>query len=145
MANEKVKEFLESIGTDAKALLNDRELPQNGEEKLQAILRLAKEKGYELVPDDLERYLRETLAARKEKTDAQVEAVEKLADSDVEKAAGGAFWEGEDAPDGHEMGCVLTYHTYKWQKDNDIWCKQMYYCNGTYQHTFAECPHSGHD
>ena len=35
---------------------------------------------------------------------------------------------GEDAPDGHEMGCGFFYHKYDWSKKNNTWCKQEYYC-----------------
>ena len=144
MATEKIRKFLEILGTDAKALLNDGKLPQSEEEKMQAILRLAKEKGFDLTPANLENYLRETVAARKEKTEAQAEKVVKLADSDLEKAAGGALWDGEDAPDGHELGCLIFYHGVDWQREHDYWCDTMYYCSETYQFTDSECPHGEH-
>ncbi len=31
-------------------------------------------------------------------------------DDELDAVAGGAFWQGELAPDGHEYGCFLTYH-----------------------------------
>ena len=40
---------------------------------------------------------------------------------------------GEDAPDGHEMGCIWFYHHYIYQKEMNIWCKKSYYCNGKYE------------
>lgn len=46
--------------------------------------------------------------------------------------AGGAVWTGENAPDGHEMGCLLFYHYSSYNKKNDVWCQNEYYCTGSY-------------
>ena len=51
---------------------------------------------------------------------------------ELDKAAGGWLWTSEDAPDGHEMGCIASYHHYNWSKENGIWCKQDYYCVSGY-------------
>ena len=52
---------------------------------------------------------------------------------DMDKVAGGAAFMGEDAPDGHEMGCLWAYHHYNYQKENNIWCQKAYYCNHYYE------------
>jgi hypothetical protein len=60
------------------------------------------------------------------------EATKELSLDEMGKTAGGIFWTGEDAPDGHEMGCFMTYHHHQWSVDNNIWCKSTFYCTGSY-------------
>ena len=33
-----------------------------------------------------------------------------LNNEELDKVAGGVFWCGPDAPDGHEVGCLLNYY-----------------------------------
>ena len=33
-----------------------------------------------------------------------------LSDEEISNVSGGLFWFGEDAPDGHEIGCFYTYY-----------------------------------
>ena len=33
-----------------------------------------------------------------------------LDENDLDQVAGGMFWFGDDAPDGHEIGCFATYY-----------------------------------
>ena len=56
-----------------------------------------------------------------------------LTPDELDKAAGGTWWTGEDAPDGHEMGCAISWHHYTYQKENNIWCNMSYYCDGKHQ------------
>ena len=53
--------------------------------------------------------------------------------NDMDKVVGGSCFLGEDAPDGHEMGCIAFYHHYNYQKENNIWCNKSYYCNHYYE------------
>ena len=91
MAIEKAKEILEKLANDPKAqeLFKGLEQPKSEEEKALKMIEAAKKLGYDLKAEDLAEYLKNAVAARKEKTEAQAEAVQKLADSEVEKAAGG--------------------------------------------------------
>ena len=52
------------------------------------------------------------MAAREELRNGD-SSVTTLDVEDLDKVAGGVLWFGEDAPDGHEMGCVCTYYKYK--------------------------------
>ena len=67
------------------------------------------------------------LTKKAEKTD------EKLSLDDLDAVAGGYMWKGEDAPDGHELGCALSYHQHDYQIENNIWCNRFSYCNSNYQ------------
>ncbi len=53
----------------------------------------------------------------------------KLSVEELDAVAGGDWWRGEDAPDGHEMGCWASYHDYYYQKDTGTWCKDSFYCD----------------
>ena len=83
----------------------------------------AVEAGYDITEAELIEAEKEFRTAQAEKTD------EKLSLDDLEAAAGGGWGDGEDAPDGHEMGCVLSYHHYSWQEENNIWCNIHWFCS----------------
>ena len=91
MAIEMVKEILEKLASDPKAqdLLKGLEQPKSEIDKIDRIVEAAKQLGYDMNQKDLLAYIEKTVADRKEKTEAQAEAVQKLADSELEKAAGG--------------------------------------------------------
>ena len=99
----------------------------------------AEELGFELTVEEL-------LEAEKEfRAERSTESPVELEPDELDHVAGGGgtiggslhtdpsmLWRGEDAPDGHEMGCVLTYHNAAWQEKNNIWCQKEFYCNGAY-------------
>ncbi len=58
---------------------------------------------------------------------AYSEAVVELGSDELDKVAGGAMWHGEDAPDGHEMGCFFAYHTRAYSEETGNWCKYLHY------------------
>lgn len=101
MAIEKVKEILEKIINDPKAqeLFNGLKQPESEEEKAVKMIEVAKQLGYDLKAEDLKEYLKDAVAARKEKTEAQADAIQKLDDSELETAAGG----------GGNPDCKYTY------------------------------------
>ena len=59
----------------------------------------------------------------KEKTKAK-----KVDDKDLKNVSGGMFGLGEDAPDGHEIGCLMKYYDdwfdYYWRNDVCEKCNQ---------------------
>ena len=87
----------------------------------------AVEAGYDITEAELIEAEKEFRTAQAEKTD------EKLSLDDLEAAAGGGWGDGEDAPDGHELGCALSYHQHDYQIENNIWCNRFSYCNSNYQ------------
>ena len=115
MALEQAKEFLDKlISNDEMKETFSQINPADAPER-------AKEMGYHFTLEELETAEKEV--REKDRTDP-----EQLNANDLDSMAGGGFWQGEDAPDGHEMGCVVTYHRYNWQKENNIWCNSAYYC-----------------
>ena len=89
------------------------------------IVKAAVEAGYDVTEAELaeaEQELRKQVAQR---TDAQSE---ELSPDKLENAAGGLFFFGETAPDGHEMGCLVLYHTEGWQLRQNISCKDNFFC-----------------
>ncbi len=119
MALENAKKFLEK-------LLNDEALRVRAAEKEpDEVVAFAKELGFDVTAKELEEAVR---ALRQ----AAGEEPKELSPDEMDKAAGGTFWNGEDAPDGHEMGCALTYHGYNWSKEHNTWCNQSFYCTGNH-------------
>ncbi|MBR6331900.1 MAG: hypothetical protein IKR78_02075 [Dehalococcoidales bacterium] len=73
-----------------------------------------------------------------------------LSDDNLEKVSGGMLWFGEDAPDGHEIGCLVAWYE-DWDEyyfDNNIckYCKgelnpKVYHLNGTIE--YKKCTKCG--
>ena len=93
-------------------------------ERREAILRLLAGSGYMTVEE-----LEEAMKALRQ---AAMQEPEELSLGEMDKAADGTFWGSEDAPDGHEMGCALTWHGYSWSKEKNIWCNKLFYCKGNH-------------
>ena len=125
MAIEQARKFFEQVQADEdlRARTQQADLAEG--------VGIAAELGLEVTADELLEVTNELRAARGASAESPVE----LEDSELDKVAGGAYWEGEDAPDGHEMGCVWFYHGKAWQRENNIWCHSAYYC---YSH-WDEC------
>ena len=144
MAIEQAKELLKAIRTDPKAkeLLGDAAEPRSEEEMIRLCAKLAPNLGFDVSEIDI----REALAAtEQERLNRTAAGVQMVSDEDVANATGGdavgAFWQGEDAPNGHEMGCLFTYYDFDWQRDNSVWCKSEYYCNEA--HISSGCKENG--
>ena len=82
----------------------------------------AVEAGYDVTEAELIEAEKEQRAVQAAKTD------EKLSLDDLDAVAGGDLWTGDDAPDGHELGCAACYHHYDWQEENNVWCSKEWYC-----------------
>ena len=107
----------------------DEELRKRlGEKTPEQAAAAAAELGFELTADEL-------LAAEAELRSEMAAKPVELSPEDMDRAAGGIWWYSEDAPDGHELGCVITYHGKGWARENKVWCKDNYFC---YAH-FEEC------
>ena len=57
----------------------------------------------------------------------EADLVEELEPGEMDMVAGGALFFGDDASDGHEMGCVMAYHHYDWSAENNAWCSQNHF------------------
>ena len=87
MAIEKVKETLEKLAADPKAQELLKNLPpfKSEDEKIAALIGVAKKQGFDLTKEDFDAYAQTV----KEKTDARAEAIQALDDEEVAQAAGG--------------------------------------------------------
>jgi len=115
----KEKEFLEKLMGDEKLRA---EVEAAGP---QEVVRIAAEAGFDIDASELEKEV------KRSRTEADSQPV-LLSDDDMDKVAGGKLWCGEDAPDGHEMGCLLIYHDEGYQLRNRVYCKRDYYCADSY-------------
>ncbi len=117
MKLEKAKEFLELV-------IKDESLRTRlaGKEPDEAAA-IAGELGFDVTAEDL---LQAGNELRRQPLNCETPKV--LSINELDTVAGGSFWQGEDAPDEHEMGCALSYHGYDWSRSTGNWCKKSYYC-----------------
>ena len=119
MANEKVTKLVKELQENA--TLREKIAAMNNPEDM---LKLAKDSGFDVTMEELEEVDKALREAKAEETDEIA-----LSFDDVENVAGGMVAvEGEDASDGHEIGCEASYHGYKGCVENDEWCKTLLYC-----------------
>ena len=116
MALENAKKFLEQAMKDEvlRARVSEKE---PGE-----VAAIAGELGFEVTAAELtqaELALRLAPANREKSVELNV--------NDLAQVTGGDFWAGDDAPDGHEMGCLITYHQWWTCEENKWWCHNYYY------------------
>lgn len=132
MSMEKTAGLLNAIKNDPKAkeLLKDVSEPRNEEDMIRLCAEIASKLGFDVSEADIRAGVAALAQERKDRTAADVE---KLPDSDVEQAAGGMLWDDEDAPDGHEYNCALTYHSNEWQIQNGYKCNTHYLCPSLYR------------
>ena len=142
MKIEKVKEFLKAVGTDPEAQKVLQQLDRSAD--VEGIIRYcaeaAKRLGFDLTEEEIREGFQAVETERRKKTADASGEIEDLSDDEIENAAGGVLWDGEDAPDGHEMGCFWTYHGYDWQEENGIWCRLEYWCNANNMKGQDLCP-----
>ena len=114
----------------AKKLITELETNEELKAKVEGItdpeelLKIALDSGYDVTMEEL------IEAEHSFRTERAAETDEKLSFDDLEDAAGGRNGDGETAPDGHEMGCIGSYHLSDYSKENNIWCNSNFYCNG---------------
>ena len=72
---------------------------------------------------------KELKEAKEEAERANQGEPEKLTLENLGTAVGGMFWDGESAPDGHEMGCFISWYGDQWQEKNGIYCGKMNLCD----------------
>ena len=119
MVLENAKQFLEQV-------LKDEPLRARVREKEPAeVVSIARELGFDVTAEELE----EAVQAMRQAS-ASKERMKELGPDELDDVAGGTCWVGEDAPDGHEMGCFIFYHQLAYSKENNVWCKEVYYCQG---------------
>ncbi len=117
MANNTAMEFMKKI-------LSDEALKASLEGKTpDETAAAAAELGFAVTGEEL-------LAAEQELRKASGADVEELDEADMDRAAGGGCWNGEDAPDGHEMGCHIFYHDNDYSQKTGNFCKQVYFVKG---------------
>jgi len=123
MAMESAKKFLEQMMSDEALRASVAKKDAAG------VAAAAKEMGFDLTQVELLQALK--LLQQKDKSEPEI-----LSPDDLTKVSGGALFFGDDAPDGHEMGCSVVYHDYQWQKQHNIECKSSHY---TDYHFRNEC------
>ena len=118
MAKKQAIEFLKLLDTD-EALQEQlrKKTPKEAAE-------VARGLSFDVTEDELTQAAAALKAER-----ANPGKLEKLTLEKLDTAVGGMFWDGELAPDGHEMGCLLSWYGDQWQEKNGIYCGKMNLCN----------------
>ena len=120
MSKETAKKLMAELETN-----EELKAKVNGITDPEQLLKIAVDAGYDVTAEELIEAEKERRAEQAKNTD------EKLSLDDLEGAAGGRRWGGDDASDGHEMGCDICYHHKSWSVENDEWCTKSYYvCKG---------------
>ena len=120
MSKKTVKKFIDELGKN-----EELRAKVQGVSDLSETVKIAADMGYDLTIEELMKVDKELRREQSEKTD---ETVKELSADELGEAAGGLVWKGEDAPDGHEMGCAIFYHGYSYQFDKGLWCNKSYWC-----------------
>ena len=135
--NNRTKEDLKMSKETARKLITELQTNEELKAKVKGItdpgqlLKIATESGFDVTMEDLveaEKEYRNTLAKNTDET---------LSSEDLEAAAGGSFWFGEGASDGHEMGCTACYHGNDWSVENGSYCTSSWFCQ--HQHYDTRC------
>ena len=92
------------------------------------IIALAADVGIIITAEELPKMEREFRREIEKATEGQME---ELSLEELESAAGGQFFEGEEASDGHEMGCYITWYREIHVKKMNEWCQNNYYSSET--------------
>ena len=100
------------------------------------LVKKAVEMGYDVTLDEL-------MEAEKEYRNSLAAKTEELSPEELESAAGGILWQGEEAPDGKELGCDICNYKYDEMKEKNYWCKDKYYCNSTRIGYIPSCNNNG--
>lgn len=133
MAKEQAIEFLKLLETDE--ALHE----QIREKTLNEVAEIARGLSFDITEDDLNTAIMEF----KEERAKQLE-LESLPADKLDRVAGGMFFDGEDAPDGHEMGCLISYHGDKWQEKNKTYCQKQNLCDKHF-HVCLSNPNRSHN
>ena len=86
------------------------------------LVKMANEAGFDVTIEEMieaEHEYRAELAAKNDELTAD----------ELEAAAGGKYWQGEERADGKEYGCATCNLGYDSQRDSGDWCKKTYYCS----------------
>lgn len=133
MAKESAIEFLKMLEGDEK--LHE----QIREKTLAEVAEIARGLSFDFTESELNAAIEEIKAMRARQSEPVSVPVEQL-----DRVAGGIFGDGETAPDGHELGCVIPWHGNEWQEEHKIYCKKMNLCDKHF-HVCPITPNRSHD
>ena len=92
-----------------------------GIEDKDELVKIAVQNGYDITLEEMTEAEKEFRAEMAKKSD-------ELSADELESAAGGGLWTSEEAKDGHEFDCSISYHQYSYQKESGEWCKSASWC-----------------
>ena len=121
MSKENARKFFKDLQAN-----EGLRLKMNGVTDPADLAKLVNEAGCDATLEELMEADREMRAEQAAKTD---NTEKELSTEELGAAAGGMHWNGDDAPNGHELGCICFYYSYAEQKERNWWCNNTYYCS----------------
>lgn len=121
MSKENARKFYKDLQANEELKAKIKGLTDSAE-----LVKAVNEAGYDATLEELTEAEREIRAEQAAKSDA---AEKELSAEELSAAAGGMHWNGDDAPDGHELGCICFYYSYAEQEERNWWCNNTYYCH----------------
>ena len=118
MAKKQAMEFLKLLDTD-EALQE-----QLREKTPKEAVEIARSLSFDVTEEELTQAAAAFKAERAKQNDLQ-----KLSPESLDTTVGGMFWDGELAPDGHELGCLISWYGDGWQEKHKIYCGKMNLCD----------------
>ena len=119
MSKQEAQRLLQDVLADEDLLV------QLQERSIEEAAEVARGLGYDATAQEIAAEFEEYRNAK-----ADAEPVE-LLEEELDQVAGGGtgiLGDLEEAPDGHDMGCVLPWHGKSWARENKTWCRRNYYC-----------------
>ncbi len=128
MSKNAAMDFINELRTNVE--LYDRSLEISSVDEM---MEFARKAGYNVTAEDLVEAEKEARRLLSDVSDKAADMVT-LSSEELSGVAGGAFFFGENASDGHEMGCILAYH----KPDYEETCASNYYCDAN-NYKSTEC------
>ncbi len=132
MSKNAAMDFINELRTNVE--LYDRSLEIGSVDEM---VEFAREAGYNVTAEDLVGAETEARRLLSDESDKAVNMVT-LSSEELSSVAGGEFFTGEEASDGHEMGCILAYHGKHFEEAcvSNFYCMSNYYmqqlCHGSH-------------
>jgi predicted ribosomally synthesized peptide with nif11-like leader len=118
MSKNAAMDFINELRTNVE--LYDNSLHVSSVDEM---VEIAQKAGFDVTAEDLAEAEREARRLLSDESDKAADMVT-LSSEELSDVSGGAFFLGEDASDGHEMGCFLSYHHDRFTES----CVSNYYC-----------------
>ena len=121
MPKEAAMRFVQDLRTNVELYDSTLGIRSVGE-----MVEFARKAGYDVTEESLAEAEKEARTILSAESDNAALGI-RLTPEETEAIGGGEMWFGDNASDGHELGCAIAYHGRGYEEK----CKETYYCNGS--------------